>query len=409
MLVIWLSQCLSIMGFSFAFPFAPYFLQVDLGVTDSAALAMWVALFSFSTAISMGIAAPFWGALADRFGRRLMLIRATFAGAVCMSLMGGVHSAGMLIFLRALQGGLTGTMTAAQAFLSGEVPPERRGLAVGGLSAAVFSGSMSGAFLGGWVADSLGYRAAFYASGILLLLAGSVVVLFTRETAFVPARRASPAQPAGANVALAPLDEGGCRRAATGGSSRTPRLLLYVLALVALLSFIRQQDFPFLPLLVQDILGTLDSASLWTGWLNATGSVAGLLAGLLAGWLADHVPPFRVLLVGAALAAAFSASQALAHTFGALFPVRFFTVFTAGLLEPTLTAIIARRAPADRQGRLFGWACTTRSFGWALGPLVAGAVAAQSLRGVFLAAGLAYLLFALLSLPPLLLPRRPRA
>ena len=367
MLMIWLSQCLSIMGFSFAFPFAPFFLQRDLGVPEGPELAMWVSLFSFVAAVTMGLAAPVWGSLADRYGRRVMLIRANFAGAICMSLMGCVHSAGMLIFLRTLQGCLTGTMTAAQTFMTSEMPKEHRGLAIGGLSAAVFSGSMSGAFLGGFVADEFGFRAAFYASGLLLLVAGCIVVACTRETAFVPA----------------PRGEG---RPFAFRLPRFPRTVVFVLVLVALLAFIRQQDFPFIPLLVQDVLGGIDAASLWTGWLNATGSVAGLFAGLLAGWLSDRYPALCILLPGAILAAAFSAAQAFAHSFGVLFPVRFFTVFSAGLIEPTLISVLAKTAPGEQQGRVFGWACSTRSLGWALGPLAAGAIAANHLRGVFLVA-----------------------
>lgn len=64
MAMIWASQFLSIMGFSFALPFAPYFLQQDLGITRHAELQMWVALFSAATALTMGIAAPLWGLLA---------------------------------------------------------------------------------------------------------------------------------------------------------------------------------------------------------------------------------------------------------------------------------------------------------------------------------------------------------
>ena len=171
MALVWAAQFLSIMGFAFALPFAPYFLQQELGVVQHGELQLWVALFSASTAVTMAIAAPLWGLLADRFGKRVMLIRANLSGAVVMSLMGGVQTPGMLIILRLLQGALTGTMTAAQAFLAGEMPHERRGLAVGGLSAAVFSGTMAGVSLGGFVADWLGYRAAFAASRVLLLAA----------------------------------------------------------------------------------------------------------------------------------------------------------------------------------------------------------------------------------------------
>lgn len=393
MVVIWISQWLSIMGFSFAFPFVPFFLQADLGIVGEDNIAFWVSMFAFSTAVSMGLAAPFWGALADRFGRRIMLIRATLCGAACMSLMGGVRSAGVLIFLRTVQGALTGTMTAAQAFVSGEVPPERRGLAIGGLSAAVFSGSMSGSFVGGFVADRIGYRAAFYCSGLLLLVSGLLIVFATRETAFVP----TPRQPKkSAEPPATPI-----------WRSLTPSIWI-ALGLIALLSFIRQQDMPFIPLLVQKILGSLDEASLWTGWVNATGSVAGLLAGLLAGWMADRLSPRRILLTAAALAIGFASAQGVVGSFATLFPIRFMTVFVVGFIEPTLNAILAKQTPESCQGRVFGWASTTRSIGWALGPLLAGwLVADQGLSSVFFAAGIGYaLLFLLLLVLPIARARK---
>lgn len=396
MVVIWTSQWLSIMGFSFAFPFVPFFLQADLGIVDQKELAFWVSMFAFSTAVSMGIAAPFWGMLADRFGRRIMLIRATLCGAACMSLMGGVHSAGILIALRTIQGALTGTMTAAQAFISGEVPPGRRGLAIGGLSAAVFSGSMSGAFVGGFVADRIGYRAAFYCSGLLLLVAGLLIVFATRETAFVPMPRR---QKGAADPAEAPVWR------ALGPS------IWVALGLIALLSFIRQQDMPFIPLLVQKILGgSLDEASLWTGCVNATGSVAGLLAGLIAGWMADRLSPRRILLAASALAIGFAGAQGVVGSFATLFPIRFMTVFVVGFIEPTLNAILAKQTPESCQGRIFGWASTTRSIGWALGPLLAGwLVTAHGLSSVFYAAGAGYaLLFLLLAALPLRTRQAPR-
>ena len=375
--VVWGSQGLSIMGFSFAFPFVPFFLHEDLGVTGQEALAVWVALFSFAAAASMGAAAPLWGWLADRYGRRVMLIRANLAGAACMSLMGFAGSPGILIALRVLQGALTGTTTAAQAYLAGEVPEERRGLAVGGLAAAVFAGSMAGSFLGGVTAERLGYRAAFWVSGALLAVAGAMILGATKETGF----RRAEAKPAAA---------GGGR----GRAGRWPESVWWALGLIAVVSFVRQQDMPYLGLLVQDILGTVEGASLWTGGLNAAGCVAGLGAGLLAGWLADRVKPGKILLGGALAAMGFSAAQGLAQGFGYLFPVRFLTVFAAGFLEPTLNAILAKKTPGEMQGRVFGWASSTRSFGWALGPLLAGAVAAHHLRGVFFSAGVGYAVLA---------------
>ena len=368
MALIWASQFLSIMGFSFALPFVAFFLQEDLGVVRHAELQMWVALFSASTAVTMAVAAPLWGLLADRYGKRIMLIRANLAGAAVMSLMGAAQTPAALIVLRLLQGALTGTMTAAQAFLAGEMPRERRGLAVGGLSAAVFSGSMAGALLGGFAGEWLGYRLAFAVSGTLLLAAGLLVLGCTRETVVPTVRsRAPEGIPESARLHWRDLSSA----------------FYGVLALIGAIAFVRQSDLAFLPLLVQEIHGSLDRVSLWSGALNACGSVAGLLAGLATGWLSDRFNPFRLVVAAALAAAVFSGWQMVVDSFAVLFPVRFGAVFFAGALEPALNTWLAKHVPESRQGVAFGLASTTRSIGWAAGPIAAGAVALANLRAVF--------------------------
>lgn len=381
MVLVWASQFLSIMGFSFALPFAPYFLQKELGVVRHGELQLWVALFSSSTAVTMGIAAPLWGLLADRFGKRVMLIRANLAGAVVMSLMGAAQTPLMLIVLRLLQGALTGTMTAAQAFLAGEMPHERRGLAMGGLSASVYSGGLSGAFLGGLVAHWVGYREAFYASGALLLAAGLLVLFCTRET-MIPAERQRVSADAETRARVRWRD--------------LSTTFYGVLAMIGAIALVRQFDMAFLPLLVQDIYGSLDGVSLWSGALYACSGLAGLLAGLATGWLSDHFNPLRLVVWAALLAAVFSGWLMAIHSFAVLFPVRFFMVLCAGALEPALNVWLAKRVPEARQGVAFGLASTTRSIGWAAGPLLAGLVAAVNLRAVFGAGALGFLGLALL-------------
>ena len=347
MAMIWASQALSLMGFSFSLAFAPYFIQQDLGITAAGELEMWVALFSTSTAVTMGLAAPAWGVLADRYGKRIMLLRANFGGAVCMSLMATVTAPEWLIALRALQGLLTGTMTAAQTFMSASVPQEKRGLAMGGLSAAVYSGLMGGAFFGGLVARVVGYRHAFAVSGFVLLVSGLLVLWGTREpqagTEEEGKRKVTP--PESAPVA-AP-------RAGRRGLRAIPGVVWAVLGLVGWVSLARQFDLSFLPLLVQDIHGKLDAdVALWNGLVNACGSVAGLLAGIMAGWLADRVRPFALM------------------------------------------AWMAKNIPEGRQGGIFGLSNTARSSGWSVGPMLAGAVATWKLRAVFGVSCVAYLVLA---------------
>ena len=56
---VWLSQFMSIMGFSFAMPFAPYYIQ-ELGVTDPLKLKLWIAAFTASAPLSLAVCAPLW-------------------------------------------------------------------------------------------------------------------------------------------------------------------------------------------------------------------------------------------------------------------------------------------------------------------------------------------------------------
>jgi MFS transporter, DHA1 family, multidrug resistance protein len=255
----------------------------------------------------------------------------------------------------------------------------------------VYSGGLSGAFLGGFVAHGLGYRAAFYASGGLLLAAGLLVLCCTRET--VP-RASSRPVPEGASAAA---------RVHWRDLSAT---FYGVLGMIGAIALVRQFDTAFLPLLVQDIHGSLEGVSLWSGALYACSGVAGLLAGLATGWLSDHMNPLRLVIGAALLAAVFGGWQMGIHSFGVLFPVRFFMVFFAGALEPALNVWLAKRVPEARQGVAFGLASTTRSIGWAAGPLLAGVVAAIHLRLVFGVAALGFAGLALLFF--LALRRRPK-
>lgn len=373
LVVVWLSQFLSIMGFAFAMPFAPYFIQ-ELGVTDATSLKLWVSLFAAATPFSLAIAQPLWGAAADRYGRRRMLIRANFAGMFVLLLMGSVRSVETLIILRLLQGAFTGTVTAAQTLVTATTPSDRSGLALGALSAAVFSGTMAGAFLGGLFADAFGFRSAFYAAALLIGAAG-LLVLFCAGEDFVP-----PAAPERADL--------------------RPRLpwadlgpAMPILVLIAAMACVRQFDMALVPLLVQDIHGSVDGVARWTGVLFAVSSIGGLLAGPILGQLADRLPPPRIARVCAVAAGLLMIPQGLAHGFLLLNGARFGMMFAAGGLDPVFQIWLAKITPHDRRGVVFGWSSTARSVGWVLAPLASGLVAAVlNIRAIYLVNALLFVL-----------------
>ncbi len=97
------AQLLTLVGFSLYTSFIPYYIQQMGTYSDEAALS-WTAAIQTAGALAMMVAAPIWGSLADRYGRKMMLLRATGAATVVAFLMGHVQSPAQLLALRAVQG-----------------------------------------------------------------------------------------------------------------------------------------------------------------------------------------------------------------------------------------------------------------------------------------------------------------
>lgn len=367
----WLSQVMGLMGFSFGMPFAAYYLQHDLGVSDPTQAKLWMGAFSISAPITLAVMAPIWGRLADRHGRKMMMLRANFAAAVILILMGFAPNAPVLIFLRLLQGVFTGTVTAAQTLVASYTPERRQGFALGAMSASIFAGSSLGNWLGAEVAFRLGYRAAFVCSGVLLLLAGLVALWGIREH-FVPQPEAPPDPPAETQPRRWNLPDWGL-----GGP-----ILLMMLAI----SFVRQLDGTMLPFLVQELHHEVRGAELYAGRVNVMFSIGAFLGGFVWGWVADRVPPPRMARWCAILAGLAMIPQALATSFGPLAWGRFLLAFFGGGLDPVFQIWLARVTPPKDRGRLFGWSVTAKSVGWIVGPVVGTAIGVwMSVRASFYA------------------------
>jgi DHA1 family multidrug resistance protein-like MFS transporter len=375
LVVIWISQLISIAGFFFALPFGPYYIQ-ELGVHDPVKIKFWVALFGAGPPLSLAIFSPIWGTLADRYGRRLMLLRANFGGVIILCLMGTVQSVEALIALRLVQGVFTGTVIAAQAMVAAYTPQRSSGVALGSLSAAVYMGSMTGAFVGGMFAEYFGYRYAFFASGILLLVAG-LLVLFGAKEDFIKPKSGQPKKEKRQISAFADL-----------------KPVWPILVLLAAMGLARQFDTSFFPLLVQHILGTLQGAAFWTGTISAVAGAAGFLAGIVFGRLADLFNPPKIAKFAALLAGLFLVFHWGAQTLLFLSMARFGMTFCAGGLDPLFQIWLAKETPPEKRGTIFGWAATARSVGWFLAPIMSGLVASGfGIRSIYVVEALLFVGF----------------
>src|SRR5690242_16717705 len=109
------------MGANLVFPFLPFFVK-DLGVETDSGAALWSGVLATATGAMLFISSPFWGSLADRFGRKNMLLRAYVGATITITLQAAVQNVWQLLVLRALQGLFVGTIPAATALIAAGTP-----------------------------------------------------------------------------------------------------------------------------------------------------------------------------------------------------------------------------------------------------------------------------------------------
>src|SRR5229473_4966159 len=185
------TQLFCLIGFGLGLPFLPMYVQA-LGVTERAQVAVWSGVISGSAALTMAVLAPLWGVLADRYGRKPMLVRSMIGGAVVVAAMGFVGDVWQLLAVRLVQGAVTGSQAAAAALVAAATPASNVGFALGLVSTAVQVGNTIGPVIGGVTVGSVGFRGSFVLAGVLLLIGGLMAIFWVDEPPNRARQRPSP-------------------------------------------------------------------------------------------------------------------------------------------------------------------------------------------------------------------------
>jgi DHA1 family multidrug resistance protein-like MFS transporter len=377
--VLWVGELIAIAGFSVTLPFLPYYVQ-ELGITGVDQVAFWSGLVTASQAVTMALIAPVWGSLADRYGRKIMVVRAMFGGAIVISAMGLVGNVYQLLVLRAIQGTLTGTVPAATTLVASNTPAKRRGSALGLLQMAIYLGSSVGPLLGGLVADNLGMRAAFWVTGGLLFSAGVLVSLFVHEEftpVVTPSRRETqergPRLWDGLLIVL-----------------RT-RALLVVFGIRVLMRTAFRIVSPVLPLFVQELAKPGTRIASLTGTITGLSSATSAVSAIVLGRLGDRIGPRRILLVCGTIASLLYALQGQVVTTSQFLFLRVLTGTVMGGIVAATSSLLAELAPKDRFGAVYGINTSLTAAANAIAPMAGAALTASwGLSSAFLGAAAMY-------------------
>lgn len=371
------AQVFSILGFSFALPFLPFFIR-DLGITDPSRQAWWAGLILAAHGVTLALFAPIWGILADRFGRKSMVIRSMVGGFLVLMLMSHVRTVGQLLVCRFIQGSLTGTVSASIALVASVTPRRRSGFALGMMQSAVLVGMAIGPLLGGLVADAFGYRAAFRVGAFVVLL-GGLIVYFGAHEEFSPPD-AEQRVPRGFN----PLKAG----------------VGFGIAVLILFSvrFSNTLVSPSFPLIIQDLATLPHRLNATTGGIIAAAGAAGAASAAALGFAGDRIGHRRIVIGCCLGAAVFSFAHSFARNIGELTVAHlFFGMAVAGTM-PAANAMIQHVTDPVHMGKAFGAASALGMAGLALGPLAGGLLGRHlGIRVPFLFAGFCQILVVLLA------------
>lgn len=351
--VLWIGEFLIAAGTNLVIPFLPIYIQ-SLGIHQTGAVEQWSGLVFSSTFITSIVAQPIWGRLADRVGRKIMLVRSGIGMGIVMAASGMVHAVWQLMVLRALMGTVSGFIGAAVALQASQTPRENAGRALGTLQTGAVSGMLVGPLIGGILAESIGIRRVFFVTGGAEILAAVLVILYVHET-FTPVP---------ANV--------GDNLHALFRQLAASRIILPLFMVSALVQTGYLSIEPIVTIFVRQLNPGSGHLATLAGATFAAIGIGNMISAPWLGRLADRVGSQKVLWWSLMAAALLYIPQAFVHSAYQLMGLRLLLGLSLGGLQPSVQSLIRRHTPRAQLGRIFGFNTSFMMLGNLIGPTMGG-------------------------------------
>ncbi|MBT3343632.1 MAG: MFS transporter [Gemmatimonadetes bacterium] len=369
---LWAAEVVAIIGFQAVQPFLPYYIQT-FDITDLDEALIWAGRMGTAAGLAMAISSPIWGYLADRHGRKPMVVRSMLGGGVAVILMAYVQSVEQLLIARVLQGALAGTVTACLTLVSTSTPRSHLGYALGLMQGAFMLGASVGPLLGGPLIESLGYKTCFLYSGITVIIAGIAVQIWVQED-FQRSRQ---------------VESSSKHRLPGRDVGRLFRIKAFLILVVSVtsMSFTFGFIMPVVPLFLQDLAGAGHGSIVsLAGMVFAAGGLTGAISSAVMGRFSDQLGPKRVMVWGLMAAAVFHLAQGFSQSVLALGLLIVLGGMATGAIRPVANALLARIIDEKDRGKAFGIMSSAAALGWAAGPIGGSWIGAHlGLRSVFFA------------------------
>lgn len=375
LIIMWFGQFIVMAGMSLIMPFLPLYIEQDMGISDVKQAGIWAGLIFGANFLTASIASPIWGKLADRHGRKLMVLRSGFGMAIVTILTGLSTSVYHLLALRLLNGIISGFIPAGIALVATNSPKERIGYSLGILQSGAVAGSIMGPFIGGLLAEFIGYRQIFNITGVMILLAAFLVLFLVKEN-FTP-----EAKPVNTSM-LTDI---------RSIFSINPMPSLFSTAFMIQISLL--SITPVFPLFIKQLHPSGEYISFIAGTIVAITGFSNMLSSPLLGKMGDRYGSEKVLLYTMLGISLFILPQAFVMNIWQLAVLRFLQGLCLGGLLPSVNALIRQFSPEGMESRVYGLNNSAVSLGNMTGPIIGGFIGGfVGIKEVFLFSGIMFLL-----------------
>ena len=361
--VAWLGNFFTGASFSLVMPFMALYVE-QLGAPQNK--VEWYAGLAVSlSALTSALIAPVWGRLADRYGRKPMMVRASLVMTFTMGGLAFVPNVFWLLVLRILNGLFSGYVPNSTALIASQAPKNRSGYALGTLATGVIGGSLVGPLLGGVLAEILGIRQVFLLVGFILLICNLMTSFLVKED-FQPVTKAE---------VLSTRD--------LFSSIKDKQILIGLFVTSMIIQVSAQSIAPILTLYIRH-LGQTENLMFVSGLIVSALGFSSMLSSSTLGKIGDRIGNHRLLLIALFYSFSMYVLCALAQNSLQLGIVRFLYGFGTGALMPSINSLLTKITPREGISRIFSYNQMFMNIGQVIGPFIGSAIATDlGYRSVF--------------------------
>lgn len=343
-------------AFSEIMPFLSLYINT-LGDFTHQQLNFWSGIVYSGTFIVSAVVSPWWGKLADKKGRKPMILRAGLGMAIVIASMGLVQNVWQLLLLRMLQGVFAGFISNSNALVATETPKTNSGQALGTIASATTAGTLLGPLIGGALTSIFSYRVTFMITGGLLLICSALVLFFVHEADFTPITAKKLEKTSGVIKSL-----------------RSPQLIFGLLLTTMIIQAANNSINPIVSLYVRQLLNNHGNVVFISGIIAALPGIATFLVASRFGALGDRIGTHKIIVVGFIAASIFFFLTAFVQNTVELGILRFLVGFSDACLFPQVQTMLTKNSPAAVTGRIFSWNQSAMYIGNIIGPLLGSTV-----------------------------------